>query len=64
MIKARTKTRPGRQWRVGREHDRRLKAAFDARDIEIPFPYVIVVPGRDKASAVVATVVGKADESR
>jgi small conductance mechanosensitive channel len=38
IIKARLKTRPIEQWTVGREYRRRLKQAFDARHIEIPFP--------------------------
>ena len=32
------KTRPGDQWVVGRELRARLKKAFDAHGIEIPFP--------------------------
>jgi small conductance mechanosensitive channel len=38
-IKARLKTVPMQQWAVGREYRRRLKKAFDARGIEIPFPH-------------------------
>jgi small conductance mechanosensitive channel len=38
-IKARLKTRPLEQWNVGREYRRRLKKAFDAAGIEIPFPH-------------------------
>jgi moderate conductance mechanosensitive channel len=38
-IKARFKTQPLQQWNVGREYRRRLKKAFDARGIEIPFPH-------------------------
>jgi small-conductance mechanosensitive channel len=38
-IKARLKTVPIQQWNVGREYRRRLKKAFDARGIEIPFPH-------------------------
>jgi small conductance mechanosensitive channel len=38
VIKARTKTRPIQQWTVGREFNRRMKKAFDAQGIEIPFP--------------------------
>ncbi len=38
VIKARIKTRPNSQWVVGREFNRRLKAAFDATGIEFPFP--------------------------
>lgn len=37
-IKARLKTRPIEQWTVGREYRRRLKKAFDARGIEMPYP--------------------------
>jgi small conductance mechanosensitive channel len=38
-IKARLKTLPLQQWAVGREYRRRLKKAFDAEGIEIPFPH-------------------------
>jgi small conductance mechanosensitive channel len=37
-IKARLKTVPIQQWAIGREYRRRLKKAFDASGIEIPFP--------------------------
>ncbi len=39
IIKARLKTQPIEQWAVGREFKRRLKKAFDAEGIEIPFPH-------------------------
>jgi moderate conductance mechanosensitive channel len=39
VIRIRIKTRPLEQWNVGREYRRRLKKAFDAQDIEIPFPH-------------------------
>ncbi len=39
VIKARIKTQPIEQWPVGREYRRRLKKAFDAQGIEIPFPH-------------------------
>jgi small conductance mechanosensitive channel len=39
VIKGRIKTRPIRQWLVGREFLRRIKLAFDERGIEIPFPH-------------------------
>lgn len=48
VIKARTKTKPIRQWAVGREFNRRLKMAFDERGIEIPFPHLTLYMGQDK----------------
>jgi small conductance mechanosensitive channel len=33
ILKARVTTEPQAQWRVGREYNRRLKAAFDAAGI-------------------------------
>lgn len=39
IIKARITTPPIKQWEVGREYRRRLKKAFDAHGIEIPFPH-------------------------
>ena len=44
-IKIRIKTVPLKQWEVGRELRRRIKKAFDARRIEIPFPHVSVYFG-------------------
>ena len=38
IVRARLKTKPLTQWATGREYNRRLKAAFDERGIEIPFP--------------------------
>ena len=48
VIKARTKTKPIKQWAVGREFNRRLKKRFDEKDIEIPFPHVTLYMGQDK----------------
>lgn len=48
IIKARTKTKPLKQWRVGREFNRRLKKKFDEKDIEIPFPHTTLYIGQDK----------------
>jgi moderate conductance mechanosensitive channel len=48
IIKARTKTKPIKQWSVGREFNRRLKKRFDEKDIEIPFPHVTLYMGQDK----------------
>jgi len=39
VIKGRLRTKPIRQWDVGREFLRRVKKAFDAENIEIPFPH-------------------------
>lgn len=36
------------QWNVRREFLKRLKKAFDERDIEIPFPHLTVYPGQRK----------------
>jgi small conductance mechanosensitive channel len=49
IIKARTKTKPIKQWSVGREFNRRLKKRFDELDIEIPFPHVTLYMGQDKS---------------
>jgi small conductance mechanosensitive channel len=48
VIKARLKTRPVKQWAVGREFNRRMKHRFDALDIEIPFPHTTLYFGVDK----------------
>lgn len=45
LIKARMKTRPLQQWRIGREMNRRIKKKFDELGIEIPFPHVSVYSG-------------------
>lgn len=44
-IKARFRTLPLEQWNVGREYRRRLKKAFDAEGIEIPFPHRSIYVG-------------------
>ena len=48
VIRSRFKCRPGHQWGVRREMNRRIKAAFDARGIEIPFPHVTLYFGEGK----------------
>jgi small conductance mechanosensitive channel len=39
VIRTRVKTRAGKQWRVAREFRHRIKKAFDAHGVEIPFPH-------------------------
>jgi len=45
VIKGRIKTVPIQQWSVGREFLRRVKLAFDAGGIEIPFPHQTIYFG-------------------
>jgi len=45
VIKGRIKTKPIRQWQVGREYLRRVKQSFDANNIEIPFPHRTIYYG-------------------
>lgn len=47
VIKARIKAVPGKQWFVGREYRKRLKAAFDKVGIEIPFPHRTIYWGEN-----------------
>jgi small conductance mechanosensitive channel len=54
MLKARFKTTPIKQWAVGREYLKRIKLAFDAAGVEIPFPHLkLVAP--DEAIATSST---------
>lgn len=48
VIKARTRTRAHEKWFVGREFNRRMKLAFDERNIEIPFPHQTLYFGEAK----------------
>jgi small conductance mechanosensitive channel len=48
IIKARIKTKPIKQWMVGREFNRRMKKRFDELGIEIPFPHMTLYFGQDK----------------
>lgn len=51
ILKARIKTRPIRQWAVGREFNRRMKKRFDELGIEIPFPHRTIHFGAGKDGA-------------
>ncbi|WP_413231559.1 mechanosensitive ion channel family protein [Microbulbifer elongatus] len=48
VIKARTRTRAHEKWFVGREFNRRMKLAFDERNIEILFPHQTLYFGEAK----------------
>ncbi|HSG99383.1 MAG TPA: mechanosensitive ion channel family protein, partial [candidate division Zixibacteria bacterium] len=64
IIKCRFKTQPGDQWKVRREFNRRLKKAFDTKDIEIPFPHRTIYIGDPKTSAPTALPVRQVSEER
>ncbi|WP_135212915.1 mechanosensitive ion channel family protein [Vitreimonas flagellata] len=44
VLKARIKTHPAKQWAVQREYLKRVKAAFDAAGVVIPFPTLKLIP--------------------
>ena len=54
VLRCRFKVMPLEQWTVRREYLRRLKAAFDARGIEIPYPHLTVYAGAPKAGQAAA----------
>lgn len=45
VLKVKITTKSGMQWAVSREYRRRIKKAFDARNIEIPFPHISIYTG-------------------
>lgn len=47
VIKGRLRTKPIKQWEVGREYRRRLKIAFDRVGVEIPFPHRSIYFGEE-----------------
>ncbi len=57
-IRARIKTKPAEQWKIGREYRRRLKKAFDAQRIEIPFPMRTLLLGEDNPPLKVEVIAG------
>jgi len=48
VIRCRFRVAPLQQWTVRREFLRRMKADFDARGIEFPFPHITIYAGTDK----------------
>lgn len=59
IIKCRIMTKPIQQWMIGREMNRRIKIAFDAHGIEIPFPHRTIYWGEPKeGSAPPLNIVG------
>jgi small conductance mechanosensitive channel len=48
VIKGRIKTKPIKQWQVGRAFNRLIKKRFDEHNVEIPFPHQTVYFGQDK----------------
>ncbi|MGE0383317.1 MAG: mechanosensitive ion channel family protein [Gammaproteobacteria bacterium] len=62
LVRCRFKVRALEQWNVRREYLKRLKAAFDAAGIEIPYPHLTVFPGYAKDGS--APPFRVADEAR
>ncbi len=48
IIRFRLKTKPGFQWQVGREFNKRMKQRFDELDIQLPFPHRVIYFGEAK----------------
>lgn len=49
VVRGRIKTLPGKQWATGRAYSEVVKAVFDERGIEIPFPHVTYYAGDARA---------------
>lgn len=65
VLRCRFKVAPLAQWDVKREFLRRLKRAFDAAGIEIPYPHLTVYAGADKrghAAAMAVRIEGSVGE--
>ena len=63
VIRCRFRTLPLEQWGVKREYLRRLKAAFDAKGIEIPFPHLTVYAGQNREGQAPAFALRQLQES-
>jgi len=60
VVRCRFKVRPLEQWDVRREFLKRIKAAFDRRGIEIPYPHLTVYPGQHKDGTAPALHIARA----
>jgi len=64
VLRCRFKVIPLEQWDVRREFLRRLKEAFDAHGIEIPYPHLTIYAGQDKhGSAPAFRVINKSSDA-
>ncbi len=63
VIKGRIRTKPIRQWEVGREYLRRIKLAFDDAGIEIPFPHRTLFVGEASKPVEVALLEKQKEET-
>lgn len=63
VVRCRFKVRPLEQWGIRREFLKRIKAAFDQRGIEIPYPHLTVYPGQRKDGTAPALRVASAEPS-
>ncbi len=64
ILRCRFRVGPLQQWDVRREYLRRLKRAFDARGIEIPFPHLTLYAGADRRGQAPAFRVSSAGAPR
>jgi len=48
VLRCRFKVAPLEQWNVRREYLRRVKAAFDEAEVEIPYPHLTLYAGAGK----------------
>lgn len=63
ILRCRFKVAPIEQWNVRREFLRRLKHAFDAAGIEIPYPHLTIYPGQLKDGTAPALNISQASTS-
>ncbi|XDA96476.1 mechanosensitive ion channel domain-containing protein [Sulfitobacter sp. LCG007] len=64
VLRARIKTRPGKQWGIGRAYNGALKTVFDERGIEIPFPQRTLWLGEGKDGSSQALRIATAESPR